>query len=124
MGIIYDRASSRDIDETKSYPLEQLQAISSVISNFQFFVAEKWTIASDKSGSGNTANIGSINNIEDIIKGQGMFSRLGEKWFDDYWINYRKIQMQQRDGSYKLISNLHDFVVYRNGDPSLIVIKK
>lgn len=53
LGIIYDRTSSRDIDETKVYPLEALQSITSVIGNFQFFVAEKWKIASDKGGSGN-----------------------------------------------------------------------
>lgn len=123
LGIIYDRTSSRDIDETKVYPLEALQSITSVIGNFQFFVAEKWKIASDKGGSGNTANIGSINNIQDIINGNGMFSRLGETWFDDYWINYRKIQIRQPDGSYKLIGNLHDFVAYRQGNPDLIVMK-
>ena len=33
------------------------------IKNFTFFICEKWTIASDKSGSGNTANIGSIQKI-------------------------------------------------------------
>lgn len=123
LGIIYDRTSSRDIDETKIYPLDQLQSIASVIGNFQFFVAEKWKIASDKSGSGNTANIGSINNIRDIINGNGMFSRLGENWFDDYWINYRQIQIRQPDGTYKSISNLHDFVVYRQGDLDLIVAR-
>lgn len=123
LGIIYDRTSSRDIDETKVYPLEALQSITSVIGNFQFFVAEKWKIASDKGGSGNTANIGSINNIQDIINGNGMFSRLGENWFDDYWINYRKIQIRKPDGSYKLIGNLHDFVAYRQGNPDLIVMK-
>jgi len=26
--------------------------------------------------------------IEDMMKGRGMFSRLGESWFDDYWMNY------------------------------------
>ncbi|WP_312266111.1 type II restriction endonuclease [Neisseria sp.] len=123
LGIIYDRTSARDIDETKIYPLEALQSIASVIGNFQFFVAEKWKIASDRGGSGNTANIGSINNIQDIINGSGMFSRLGESWFDDYWINYRKIQIRQPDGSYKLICNLYDFVIYRQGDPDLIVMK-
>jgi len=29
--------------------------------------------------------------VGDIITGSGMFSKLGEKWFDDYWMNYRKI---------------------------------
>ncbi|HPF59902.1 MAG TPA: type II restriction endonuclease [Candidatus Competibacteraceae bacterium] len=34
--------------------------------NFQFFVTEQWKIANNKGGSGNTANIGSINSIADI----------------------------------------------------------
>lgn len=123
LGIIYDRISSRDIDETKIYTLDKLKSISSVIANFQFFVVEKWKIASDKSGSGNTANIGSINNIEDIINGNGMFSKLGEEWFDDYWINYKKIQIKQNN-KYKTITNLKDFVQYRKGDVDLIVNKK
>ncbi|WP_455647905.1 type II restriction endonuclease [Lonepinella koalarum] len=123
LGIIYDRALSSNIDETKIFHLEQLSSITSVISNFQFFVVEKWKIASDKSGSGNTANIGSINNIQDIIRGNGMFSRLGEEWFDDYWINYKKIKTKQSDGSHKTISNLKDFVMYRQGDVRLIVDK-
>ncbi len=121
LGIIYDRASPAGIDETKIHTLAQLQSIASVIENFHIFAAEKWKIASDRSGSGNTANIGSIKNIEDIINGRGMFSRLGEAWFDDYWMNYRKIQALQPDGSYRPISNLRDFVAYRKGNPDLVV---
>ena len=83
LGIIYTRASTTSIDETKSYAFEQLDSIRSVIRDFQFFAVEKWRIASDKRGSGNTANIGSINKIADILSGNGMFSKLGEKWFDD-----------------------------------------
>lgn len=97
LGIIYDRTSSSDIDETKIYTLDKLKSIASVIGNFQFFVVEKWKIASDKSGSGNTANIGSIKNIDDIVNGNGMFSKLGEEWFDDYWINYKKIQIKRNN---------------------------
>ncbi|MGX2967908.1 type II restriction endonuclease [Ursidibacter sp. B-7004-1] len=123
LGIIYDRTSLSEIDETKIYSLDKLRSISSVIGNFQFFVTEKWKIASDKSGSGNTANIGSINNIDDIISGNGMFSKLGEEWFDDYWINYKKIQVKQSDNKYKTINSLKDFVLYRNGNIDLIVSK-
>ncbi|OAU96092.1 type II restriction endonuclease [Moraxella catarrhalis] len=121
LGIIYDRTLNTDIDETKVYQLDQLQSIVSVIGNLQFFVTEKWKIASDSSGSGNTANIGSISKIDDIINGRGMFSLLGEEWFDDYWINYKKIQVKQDDGSYRVIDNLKEFVSYRNGDTALIV---
>src|ERR1035438_1111813 len=91
LGIIYDRADNATIDETRIHGVDELKAITSVVKNFDFFVAEKWKIASDRGGSGNTANIGSIHNIADIVNGRGMFSKLGESWFDDYWTNYRKI---------------------------------
>ena len=123
LGIIYDRNEKATIDETKSYQLSQLDSIESVVNNFQFFAVEKWKIASDKGGSGNTANIGSINNIEDICNGHGMFSKLGEKWFDDYWMNFNKITMTTEDGTTKKINTLKDFVEYRRGDVSLIVAK-
>lgn len=86
-------------------------------------MAEKWKIASDKSGSGNTANIGSINNIDDILNENGMFSRLGESWFDDYWMNYKKIKISDGKGGTKKITTLKEFVEYRKGDTSLIVPK-
>jgi hypothetical protein len=121
-GIIYDRVESEKIDETSSYKMEQLKSIPSVVKNFDFFIAEKWKIASDKSGSGNTANIGSINNIEDIKNENGMFSKLGEEWFDDYWKNYNKIVKSSSKG--EKIRNLYDFVSYRKGDATLIVSKR
>lgn len=123
LGIIYDRAEGATIDETRSRPLDELQSITSVISNMQFFVAEKWRIASDKSGSGNTANIGSIQRIEDVLAGNGMFANLGEAWFDDYWMNYKKITTTTATGETKKITSLEDFVRYRNGDSSLIVTR-
>ena len=120
LGIIYSRYM---VDETRTYRLEELRSISSVIKDFEFFVAEKWKIASDKSGSGNTANVGSINKIADIVSGRGMFSNLGEEWFDDYWMNYGKITVTEDDGKTKQIRNLKDFVAYRGGDVTLIVPK-
>lgn len=122
LGIIYSR-HAEEVDETRTYGFEELYSISSVIKDFEFFVSEKWRIASDKSGSGNTANIGSINRIADIISGHGMFSDLGEKWFDDYWMNYGKITITEDGGETKQIRNLKDFVAYRGGDVRLIVPK-
>lgn len=123
LGIIYDRNETA-IDETKMYDLKNLSSIESVAKNFQFFVAEKWRIASDKGGSGNTANIGSIKNIRDIVNGNGMFARLGESWFDDYWMNYRRINIADGKNGTKTISSLKEFVEYRKGDASLIVTQK
>ena len=119
LGIIYDR-NVNSIDETKSYKINELKSITSVVTNFDFFVVEKWKIASDKSGSGNTANIGSITNIEDIKKGKGVFSKLGERWFDDYWKNYNIITNDDD----KKITSIKDFLKYKGGDASLIVSKR
>jgi hypothetical protein len=121
-GIIYDRIENDKIIETSSYKIQQLMSIPSVVNNFDFFIVEKWKIASDKSGSGNTANIGSINIIDDIKNENGMFSKLGEEWFDDYWKNYNKIIKPGSKG--EKIRNLYDFVSYRKGDIELIVPKR
>ena len=123
LGIIYNRVDNSSISETKKYSLNELHSIVSVVKDFQFFVVEKWRIASDKSGSGNTANIGSINNIDDMLNGNGVFSKLGEKWFDDYWMNYKKITIPDGENGTKKISSLREFVEYRKGDASLIVAK-
>lgn len=53
-----------------------------------------------------------------------MFSRLGETWFDDYWMNYNKITMRDGKRGTKKITSLKDFVKYRKGDVSLIVPKR
>jgi len=121
LGIIYDRTDGSSIDETKIVQLSELKSITSVIKNFDFFISEKWKLASDGSGSGNTANIGSIKYIPDIISGNGVFSKLGEKWFDDYWINYKKISVTNDNGEVYKISTLEEFVKYRKGDLSKIV---
>ena len=121
-GIIYDRIENDKIIETSTYKIKQLMSIPSVVKNFDFFIAEKWKIASDKSGSGNTANIGSINNIDDIKNENGMFSKLGEEWFDDYWKNYNKIIKSGSKG--EKIRNIYDFVSYRKGNVDLIIPKR
>lgn len=121
LGIIYDRVDGASIDETRIHHEHELHSIASVVQNFCFFIAEKWQIASDKSGSGNTANIGSIKNIADLINGDGMFAKLGETWFDEYWMNYKKITITDGKGGTKKISTLKEFVNYKQGDVSLIV---
>lgn len=95
LGILYSRENVYQQEETRVYKRDQLREIPSVISNFEFFAQEKWKIASDKSGSGNTANIGSITYIQDILSGNGVFALLGEEWFDQYWQNYGKITVQK-----------------------------
>ncbi len=121
LGIIYDRSDEAEPERFGPHSLDELHSITSVISNFRFFIAEKWKIAGDKPGSGNTANIGSVQRIADIVSGNGMFSNLGEEWFDDYWMNFGKITVKTESGDTKKVTTLEDFVKYRGGDVSLIV---
>jgi hypothetical protein len=99
--------------------VDNLRSVISVVKDFQFFVCEKWEIASDRPGSGNTANIGSVTKIDDLLNGRGMFKNLGEKWFDDYWMNYGKITVTDVEGKPKKITRLSDFLKYRGADLSL-----
>ena len=135
LGIIYSRTiASGDFPETEIFQVEELQeeyetpnkkigerkvttvknlkSITSVIKDFDFFAAEKWKIASDKQGSGNTANIGSIIDIEDLKKENGVFSQLGEEWFDEYWINHGSATII-KDGKPIKITTLKDFLEFK-----------
>ncbi len=100
------------IGERQVTTIDNLNSIMSVIKDFDFFIAPKWKIASDSQGSGNTANIGSIKNIEDLKSGNGVFSKLGEKWFDEYWMNYGFATMIKNGETVK-ITNIWDFLEFK-----------
>lgn len=136
LGVIYTRTDVTDyLEETEIYQVQELieeyetpnkkvgersvttvnnlKSITSVIKDFDFFAAEKWKIASDKQGSGNTANIGSIFDIEDLKNENGIFSKLGEEWFDEYWINHGSATMV-KDGKATKITTLKDFLEFKS----------
>lgn len=122
LGILYTRALSTDIDETKILELNNLDKITSVIKDLVFFAEEKWKISSDKGGSGNTANIGSIQYIEDILKGNGVFKNLGEEIFDEYWINQGVLQVPdpKKKGNFKKLTKLTEFLEFKGMDSDKI----
>lgn len=100
------------IGERKITKIENLKSITSVIKDFDFFAVPKWKIASDARGSGNTANIGSIKDINDLKAGRGVFSKLGENWFDEYWINYGEATIIKEGNPIK-ITNIWDFLEFK-----------
>lgn len=112
LGIIYTRAVLDKNEEMHIYSLDKLENIPAVIKNFLFFAEEKWKIASDKGGSGNTANIGSIQKIDDILNGNGVFAKAGEELFDDYWANFGKIEILL-NGKRKKLSSFDEYLQYR-----------
>ncbi len=113
LGIIYSRADEH-LDERKVYRLNDLQNITSVVKNFTFFVQEKYQIATHRPGSGNTKNIGSVVNINDLINGNGPFSKLGEEIFDDYWMYYLTKDMARAvDLKVTPYKNLKEYLQYK-----------
>jgi hypothetical protein len=135
LGIVYTREDFEDdLADTEVHQVQELQeeygenndpikdrevtnvanlkSITSVIKDFDFFAVEKWKIASDRRGSGNTANIGSINDIKDLKAGNGVFSKLGEEWFDEYWVNYGSATMI-KDGKTVKVSSIWDFLEFK-----------
>ncbi|MFA5169209.1 MAG: type II restriction endonuclease [Candidatus Paceibacterota bacterium] len=114
LGTIYTRQEDL-IDENKVYTIEDIDEILSVVKDFDFIVQEKYKIAKDRPGSGNTKNIGSCVKISELKDGTGPFSKLGVKIFDDYWMNYMTIDMARsaklREPPY---SNIKEYLKYRN----------
>ena len=114
----YDEAV-KDLKERNLLKIDKLSSVVSVVRDFQFFACQKWQLASDRQGSGNTANIGSITAIEDIVNGNGTFARLGEEVFDEYWMNYGLAKMKKGDVDVT-INRIEDFVLFRRLDPAMI----
>lgn len=114
LGIIYSENEVAG-DEQNVYSLNELDDIASVIKDIVFFVQEKWKIATDRPGSGNTKNIGSVSQIDDIINGLGVFADLGEEVFDDYWTNFLTPEMATKAELVKpYYSNLDTYKKFRN----------
>jgi len=112
LGIIYTR-SDEAIDERRVYKLDDLQDIVSVVKDFTFILQEKWRIAGERPGSGNTKNIGSVRDIQALVDGNGPFTPYGEEVFDDYWMNYLTKDMAQAIDSEVLYQNLQEYWKWR-----------
>lgn len=111
-GVLYaqieDKPNEKDI-----FDISELNNIKSVIKDFQFFVQPKYKIASASKGSGNTRNIGSTRNIDDLINGNGIFSTLGEDVFDDYWMYFIDQKMSQELGIPRPYESLKTYLDYK-----------
>ena len=88
IGFIYSRVAVGG--GTKFYRLIDREQVSSPLRDVEWFVQEKYRIAGERAGSGNTTNIGSVvrNSVEGFAVGDGPFAILGEEVFVDYWRNY------------------------------------
>jgi hypothetical protein len=114
--IIRERIDSCLINEKVKYSMDNLSTISSVVRDFDFFIQEKWKIAIDRPGSGNTKNIGSTTSINDLKHGTGVFTKFtnGKEIFDDFWSFYLTKDMSDKiDLDKPPYSNLKTYLEYK-----------
>lgn len=112
-GVIYSQVAS-SFNERVIYSLEEIDDIHSVIRDFQFFVQPKYKIASASPGSGNTKNIGAVNNLDKLINGKGIFAELGEDVYDDYWAYYLTNDMAKALEIERPYTNLQTYLEYKS----------
>ncbi|PKO22537.1 MAG: hypothetical protein CVU38_08895 [Chloroflexi bacterium HGW-Chloroflexi-1] len=85
-----------------------------MVKDFTFLLQEKWRIASDRPGSGNAKNIGSVRDVSALIEGSGPFVAYGQQVFDDYWTNYLTEDMARAIESDVPYRNLGEYWKWRN----------
>lgn len=112
LGVIYSRCEEA-IEEHRVHTLDELQDIVSVVKDFTFVLQEKWRIAGERPGSGNTKNIGSVRDVQALVEGTGPFAPYGEEVFDDYWINYLTEDMARAIDSAVPYRNLEEYWKWR-----------
>lgn len=121
LGVVYSRVQG--IDERRVYDIEDLADIPSVARDFQFFLHEKYRIAADTTGSGNTRNIGSTRFLGRLIAGTGVFAKLGVEVFDDYWMNYYTSAMAREAGfNAPPYTNLKSYQTFKQSGPQILSI--
>lgn len=87
IGFVYSRIERKKAEMNVKYDVNRIEDVPIPFADVEFFVQDKWRISSDRAGSGNTTNIGSINGaIDDFRKGNGPFE--SEREFLDYWSSY------------------------------------
>lgn len=102
IGFVYQRNGMAQ--ESQVYDLDQRNMIKVPYYNVKYFIQEKYKIAGDKPGSGNTENIGSIStsDFQDFVEGKGPFSLLGDDIYNLYWKYYPKYRAGGDDDYHSL----------------------
>ena len=121
LGVVYSQMEVNPNEKTV-YSIDELVKIESVIRDFQFFVQPKYKIASASPGSGNTKNIGAVNNLDKLINGQGVFATLGEEVYDDYWMYYLTKDMAKALEIERPYTNLKSYLAYK--ERSIDILKE
>ena len=104
IGFVYNRVGGKRDASGRIYSFETLRQMPVPFDDVEVFMQEKWRIAGDRAGSGNTTNIGSITGtISDFVAGKSVF--VSEAEFLEYWRGYKRTGAERRAA----YSNIHEF---------------
>lgn len=97
IGFVYRRNGLAQ--ESRVFKYEERLQIEFPYSDVKYFIEEKYKIAGDRPGSGNTENIGSFptKDFSDLQSGKGPFSELGQDVFDIYWKYFPKYRSATKE---------------------------
>ncbi|MBI2356132.1 MAG: restriction endonuclease [Candidatus Doudnabacteria bacterium] len=110
LGFIYSRAANVKADIV---PITKLDDIVPVIKDIEIIVQPKYKIASERPGSGNTANIGSISEIKKLQEGEGPFAKYGEEVFEDYWRNFMQRKTARDGGKEQPFRKIEEYLKWK-----------
>ncbi len=96
IGFVYKRNDAAQ--ESRVIDYEDRGRITFPYHDVKYFIQEKYKIAGDKPGSGNTENLGSFptRDFSALKEGRGPFSKLGQDVFDLYWKYYPKYRAPEK----------------------------
>ena len=108
IGFIYSR--NDNAGEGQKYPIDSLGELTVPYYDVEVFVQEKYKIAGEKPGSGNTENIGSFKTkkVEHLINGEDPFAVLGNEIYEDYWSNYPKYRVEVKE-----YTNIDEYIAWK-----------
>ena len=108
IGFLYTRVPGVP---AKLYPRREPKTLPCPYEDVEYFIQEKYKIAGESPGSGNTKNIGSFPtaNIDDLRGGRGPFAAHGKELCDEYW-RYYGLTTAQRE-----YSTVEAFLRWREG---------
>ena len=106
VGFVYTRLAHGKSGEARIFSPSNVSDIPLPYVDVDVFVREKWRIAGDVAGSGNTTNIGSIvGNIDDFRNGPGIF--VSEREFLNYWRSYGRTAATRNYANIKQFRNIN-----------------
>lgn len=108
VGFVYSRVPGIKPEVTS---LNHYDKVIAPIKDVEVIIHEKWQLASDRPGSGNTTNIGSIHDISALKEGKGTFTRFGAQGnevFEDYWRNFDRAAPRK-------YSNIEEYLAWKIG---------